>query len=199
MDPRQTLLDELAIHAYQYRPEQPFVLVSGAKSDEYLDCKLALSQPKAMSVLGQVILRELPPDVVAIGGLTMGSDPIAMSTAQASAGTQQEVRWFSVRKDQKEHGQKKRIEGAIKMGERVAVVDDVVTSGMSTIAAIKACREFGLDVAIAIVLVDRQQSSGIENIQRELGEGTPVKAIFTRSEIKERWFARRTQKTLRVT
>jgi orotate phosphoribosyltransferase len=199
MDPKQILLDELAIHAYQYRPEKPFVLVSGATSDEYLDCKLALSQPTAMSVLGKVILRELPTDVVAIGGLTMGSDPIAMSTSQASAGTEQPVRWFSVRKDQKEHGQKKRIEGSIKPGDRVAIVDDVVTSGMSTIAAIQACREFGLSVAIAIVLVDRQQSSGLENIQRELGDGAQVKAIFTKNEIKERWLARRTQKTLRVT
>jgi orotate phosphoribosyltransferase len=146
-----------------------------------------------------VIHRELTADVVAIGGLTMGSDPIAMSTSQASAGTKQPVRWFSVRKDQKEHGQKKRIEGSIKAGERVAVVDDVVTSGMSTIAAIQACREFGLSVAIVIVLVDRQQSNGIESIRSELGDGTPVKAIFTKTEIKERWFARRTQKTLRVT
>src|SRR5260370_29490982 len=131
MDPGQILLDEIAAHAYQYRPEHPFVLVSGAKSDEYLDCKLALSQPKAMSVLGQVILRELAPDVVAIGGLTMGSDPLAMSTAQASAGTQQEVRWFSVRKDQKEHGQKKRIERAIKGAERIAVADHVATTCLS--------------------------------------------------------------------
>ena len=82
MDPRSILLDELAGHAYQYRPDKPFVLVSGALSDEYLDCKLALSQPTAMSVLGAVILRELTPDVVAVGGLTMGADPIAMSTAR---------------------------------------------------------------------------------------------------------------------
>src|SRR5579859_3090284 len=108
MDPKQILLDELAHHAYQFRPEQPFTLVSGAKSDEYLDCKLALSQPTAMAVLGKVILRELTRDVVAVGGLTMGSDPIAMSASQASAGSDQPVRWFSVRKDQKEHGQKKR-------------------------------------------------------------------------------------------
>src|SRR5258705_11411460 len=106
MDPKQILLGELAVHAYQYRPEQPFTLVSGAKSDEYLDCKLALSQPTAMSVLGKVILRELTADVVAVGGLTMGSDPIAMSTSQASAGTAKPVRWFSGGKDQKEHGRK---------------------------------------------------------------------------------------------
>jgi len=199
MDQKLILLDELATHAYQYRPDEPFVLTSGARSDEYLDCKLALSQPTAMSVLGAVVHRELTPDVVAIGGLTMGSDPIAMSTAQASAGTEQQVRWFSVRKDPKEHGQKKRIEGDVKSGERVAIVDDVVTSGMSTINAIKACREFGLNIALVIVLVDREQSNGIDNIRREAGEGVPVKAIFTKSEIKDRWVANKTRGTFRET
>ena len=135
----------------------------------------------------------LTPDVVAVGGLTMGADPIAMSTAQASAGAQQQVRWFSVRKDAKAHGQKKRIEGDVKPGEWIAIVDDVVTSGMSTIAAIKACREFGLGIAMVVILVDRQQSSGLENIRAELGEGTPLKAIFTKSEIKDRWLTRATE------
>ena len=199
MDQKLILLDQLASHAYQYRPDEPFVLTSGALSDEYIDCKLALSQPIAMSVLGTVVLRELSPDVVAIGGPTMGSDPIAMSTAQASAGTEQHVRWFSVRKDLKEYGQKKRIEGDVKPGERVAIVDDVVTSGMSTINAIKACRAFGLDIALVIVLVNREQSSGIDNIRREAGEGVPVKAIFTKSDIKGRWMTNKTRGNFRET
>jgi len=184
---RKTLLDELVRHAYQYSPEKPFLLVSGQYSDEYLDCKLALSQPTAMASLGKVFLAKLRPEVVAIGGLTMGSDPIAMSTSQVSFGGKQQLRWFTVRKEAKGHGQKKLVEGSVQPGEAVAVVDDVCTTGGSTVKAIEAVRDFGLRVAQVIVLVDRQQSDGIANIQRAAGEGIDVTAIFTKDEVKRRW------------
>jgi orotate phosphoribosyltransferase len=184
---RSRLLDELVRHAYQFSPEKPFLLVSGQYSDEYLDCKLALSQPTAMASLGKVFLAKLRPEVVAIGGLTMGSDPIAMSASQVSAGTKQPLRWFSVRKEAKGHGQKKLVEGSVKSGEPVVVVDDVCTSGGSTVKAIEAARDFGLRVAQVIVLVDRQQSDGIANIQRAAGAGVEVSAIFTKDEVKRRW------------
>ena len=187
MDFKAVLLGQLATHAYQYRPEKPFTLASGQLSDEYFDCKLALSQPLAMSVLGSVVLEYLRPGVTAIGGLTMGSDPIAMSTCQASYSTKHEVRWFSVRKDAKVHGQKKLIEGDVTPGQRVAIVDDVVTSGSSTIKAIEACRSYGLEVAQVIVLVDREQSNGLQNIQTVAGEIVPVTAVFRKCEIKDRW------------
>jgi orotate phosphoribosyltransferase len=125
--------------------------------------------------------------VVAIGGLTMGSDPIAMATSQASAGTSHPVRWFSVRKEAKGHGQKKLVEGSVEPGEPVAVVDDVCTSGASTVKAIEAARELGLKVTQVIVLVDREQSDGMANIQKAAGDGVPVMAIFTKSEVKRRW------------
>lgn len=182
-----TLIDMLATHAYQYRPESPFLLASGLTSPEYLDCKLALSQPQAMAALGRVVLSELAHDVVAIGGLTMGSDPIAMAACQASAGTGHGVRWFSVRKDPKAHGQRKRIEGDVQVGERVAIVDDVVTSGSSTIKAIQACREYGLDVVQVIVLVDREQDNGLANIRRAAGAEHSVEVIFTKNEIIDYW------------
>jgi orotate phosphoribosyltransferase len=184
---RATLLRELAEHAYQYNEEKPFLLVSGALSPEYLDCKLALSRPAGMAALGPVFHALLKPEVVAIGGLTMGSDPIAMATSQTSAGTKQPVRWFSVRKEAKGHGQKKLVEGSVQPGEAVAVVDDVCTSGQSTIKALEAAREFGLKVAQVIVLVDRQQQDGKSNIQKAAGEGVPVTAVFTKSEVKNRW------------
>src|SRR6185436_4428924 len=110
-DARAALLDELVRHAYQYSPEKPFLLVSGQYSDEYLDCKLALSQPGAMNALGRVFLARIDQPAVAIGGLTMGSDPIAMSTSQASFGGPRPLRWFSVRKEAKGHGQKKLVAG----------------------------------------------------------------------------------------
>jgi orotate phosphoribosyltransferase len=186
-EPRATLLRELAQYAYQYNEEKPFLLVSGALSPEYLDCKLALSRPDGMAALGPVFHALLAPGVVAIGGLTMGSDPIAMATSMTSAGTKQPVRWFSVRKEAKGHGQKKLVEGSVAPGESVAIVDDVCTSGQSTIKALEAAREFGLKVAQVIVLVDRQQQDGMANIQKAAGEGVPVTAVFTKSEVKSRW------------
>lgn len=184
---RTALLDELVRHAYQYSPEKPFLLVSGQYSDEYLDCKLALSQPAAMAALGKVFLAQLTAPVVAIGGLTMGSDPIAMSTSQTSYGTPKPLRWFTVRKEAKGHGQKKLVEGSVKPGESVVVVDDVCTTGGSTVKAIEAAREFGLKVAQVIVLVDREQSDGMANIRRAAGDGVEVSAIFTKSQVKQRW------------
>ncbi len=184
---KRSLLGELARYAYQYRPDNPFKLVSGQTSPEYLDCKLALSQPRAMAALGPVILRELVSDVVAIGGLTMGADPIAISACQASFETTHMVRWFSVRKDPKTHGQRKLIEGNVECGEKVAIVDDVVTTGKSTIQAIEKCREFGLQVSQVIVLVDREQSSGLSSIKKAAGNDIPVTAIFKKQEIVDEW------------
>ena len=161
--------------------------MSGQYSPEYLDCKLALSRPAAMAALGPVFHAALVPGVVAIGGLTMGSDPIAMATSLTSDGSKQPVRWFSVRKEAKGHGQKKLVEGSVEPGETVAVVDDVCTSGQSTVKAIQAARDFGLIVAQVIVLVNRQQSDGMKNIQEAAGSGVPVTAIFTKSDVKQRW------------
>lgn len=186
-DVRAALLDELVQHAYQYSPEKPFLLVSGQYSDEYLDCKLALSQPRAMAALGPVFLARITVPIVAIGGLTMGSDPIAMSASQASFGSERPLRWFTVRKEAKGHGQKKLVEGSVQPGEAVAVVDDVCTTGGSTIKAIEAVRDFGLRVAQVIVLVDREQSDGITNIRRAAGPEVDVSAIFTKTDVKKRW------------
>jgi orotate phosphoribosyltransferase len=184
---RGALLDELVRHAYQYSPEKPFLLVSGQYSDEYLDCKLALSQPAAMASLGRVFLASINVPAVAIGGLTMGSDPIAMSTSQSSYGSAKPLRWFTVRKEAKGHGQKKLVEGSVKPGESVVVVDDVCTTGGSTVKAIEAARDFGLQVAQVIVLVDREQSDGIANIRNAAGAGVDVSAVFTKSQVKARW------------
>jgi orotate phosphoribosyltransferase len=200
MDLRAVLLAELVKYAYQFRFDERdwFTLASGERSPEYFDCKLALSQCRAMSVMGPLFLELLDKSVCASGGLTMGADPIAMSTCQASFGTNREVRWFVVRKDRKLHGQKKLIEGCVKRGDRVAVVDDVVTSGKSTIQAIEDCREYGLDVAQVIVLVDREQLNGVDNIRKAArsvaGQDVPVLAVFKKSEIVLEW-QRQTQES----
>jgi orotate phosphoribosyltransferase len=186
---RRTLLELLAQYAYQFRPEG-FTLVSGKTSQEYLDCKMALSHAEALPSLGKVFLAVLDERAVGIGGLTMGADPIAISTAAASAGGRS-LCWFSVRKEAKEHGRKKLIEGDVPPNAKVVVVDDVVTSGGSTIQAIQKCRDGGLQVVQVLVLVDREEDGGLARIEGEAGAGVPVRAIFKKSEIRAAWEARR--------
>jgi orotate phosphoribosyltransferase len=97
-DDRATALQLLAEYAYSFKPGG-FTLVSCQRSDEYLDCKMALSQPTSAAPLGNLFLSCVDPLAVAIGGLTMGADPIAMNVSTSSAATKQPLRWFSVRKD----------------------------------------------------------------------------------------------------
>jgi orotate phosphoribosyltransferase len=199
-DERSKLLELLATHAYNYKPGG-FVLASGKTSDEYLDCKMALSQPSASNPLGSLFLSYIDPRAVAVGGLTMGSDPIAINVSRASADSAHPVRWFSVRKDAKEHGKKKTIEGDVAPGQNVVVVDDVVTTGGSTIQAIEKCRAFGLEVVQVLVLVDREQDDGIQKIREAAGPNVDVVAMFKKSEVRREWDLRhlRQQPTLRAT
>ena len=182
---RALLLEQLARYAYQCSTEKVFPLSSGELSNEYLDCKRGLSRAESMAALGPLLCSMIDPTVVAVGGLTMGADPLAMSASQASAQTGRALRWFSVRKDAKEYGLKKLIEGSVQQGERIAVFDDVVTTGGSTIKAIKACRDAGLVVAQVIVLVDREQLDGMGKIRN--AAGVAVEAVFTKSEIAAEW------------
>ncbi|WP_438037047.1 orotate phosphoribosyltransferase [Sorangium sp. So ce204] len=194
-DHKRKLLKLLAKHAYAYKPGG-FKLASGAISDEYLDCKQALSQAEALPALGRALLDMIDPRVTALGGLTMGADPIAIAASYASAEAARPLVWFSVRKDRKEHGRKKMIEGSVRQGVDVAIVDDVVTTGGSTIEAIRKCRDGGLHIVQVIVLVDREQG-GLENIRQEVGPEIPIKPVFTKSEVRAEWEAQ--QKVSRLT
>jgi orotate phosphoribosyltransferase len=185
-DDKRLLLGCLADYAYEHRPEG-FVLASGMTSTEYLDCRAALSHGEALPVLGRTVAREVVAEAVAVGGLTMGADPIAVSTSLVSG----RLRWFSVRKEPKKHGTKKMIEGDVAKGAAVVVVDDVVTSGGSTIEAIQKCRAADLRVVQVIVLVDREESAGMARVRAEAGEGVPVVALFTKSEVAAEWRRRR--------
>jgi orotate phosphoribosyltransferase len=183
---RERLLDLLAKDAYQYDPSAPFTLASGGQSAEYIDCKNALSHPEAMAAVGALLHPMLDRRVRAIGGLTMGADPIAHAVSQHSAGTVDKVRWFTVRKEAKKHGRLREIEGGVPPGTEVVVVDDVATQGTSTIDAIRKCLLAGYGVLQVIVLVDRQQG-GLERIRSEVPPTVPVTAIFTKAEIHARW------------
>ena len=121
--------------------------------------------------------------VKAIGGLTFGADPIAVATAFASEIEKQPLHAFSIRKTQKDHGIIKWVEGDLKPSARVAIIDDVATTGGSTIKAIERARTEGLDVVKAVILVDRQEG-GLDNIRRHVAD---VTAIITRDELLEEY------------
>lgn len=168
-------------HAFQYSENAAFKLVSGGMSQFYFNCKKVTLDPEGQYLIGNLFfdaIRDL--DVRAIGGLTLGADPIANAVAYTSWVRQQPIQSFVVRKKQKEHGTASLIEGKVHAGDRVIVVDDVVTTGGSTLQAIAACRQARLEVARVVVLVDRQEMSGRENIMREV---TDFVALATRDEI----------------
>jgi len=165
-----------------------FTLASGAQSDFYVDAKLTTSDPRAALLVGSVgweLVKETTRagiiHVDSIGGLTMGADWMALSIGIAAhlEDLQAALRVFSVRKSAKEHGRLKRIEGNFSPGDSVVVVDDVITTGGSTIQAIDAIEEAEGRIAFVIALVDRQEG-GRENIEKR---GHKVVPIFTRAEL----------------
>ena len=165
-----------------------FTLSSGAKSNYYIDCRLTTFDPEGAWLVGQLIHSLIRKEqtsrkvnVVAVGGLTMGADPVALAVGMYShwAKDASPLQVFSVRKSPKAHGQTKLIEGNFKKGDTVVVIEDVVTRGESTIAAINAIEKEGGTVAFVAVLVDRQEG-GREKIE---AMGHPVFALFTKGEL----------------
>jgi orotate phosphoribosyltransferase len=165
-----------------------FTLASGAKSNLYVDCRVTTFDSRGAVLVGQLmhdlVRREEAArglQIGAIGGLTLGADPISLSTAMTSsmAGDATPIRCFVVRKEAKGHGRGKRIEGNFNAGDSVVVVDDVITTGDSTLKAIAAVEEEGGKVAFVAVLVDREEG-GKANIE---DKGYPVAALFKRSEL----------------
>jgi orotate phosphoribosyltransferase len=169
-----------------YRGE--FTLASGAKSDFYVDARLTTLDPRGACLIGAVgweLVKEtasrLGKRVNAIGGLTIGADPIALSIGIAAQRQESSssLQVFTVRKAAKEHGRQKRIEGNFSSGDSVVVVDDVITTGGSTIQAIDAIEEAGGRIAFVIVLVDREEGGRV-NIEKR---GYKVVPIFTRADL----------------
>lgn len=165
-----------------------FTLASGARSDLYVDCRLTTLDAQGGLLVGQVLLpllraaeQQTGSRVAGVGGLTMGADPVALSVAIAShqADAARPVHAFSVRKEAKQHGRKKLVEGNFKSGDVVAVVDDVITTGGSTLKAIDQIEAEGGRVAFALILLDREEG-GRAAIE---ARGVPVFPAFTRTEL----------------
>jgi orotate phosphoribosyltransferase len=180
MTHKEELIALLCEKSFQYSPEPTFKLVSGRLSRFYVNCKPTTLSPRGMFLTGHLVfdaIKEL--GVRGVGGLTFGADPIAVATAFASELNHQPIQAFSIRKTRKDHGIIRWVEGDVHPGQPVAIIDDVATTGGSTIKAIERAREEGLDVVKAVILVDRQEG-GLENIRAHVAD---VTAIITRDAL----------------
>ncbi len=169
-----------------------FTLASGAKSDYYIDCRTTTLHAEGGRATGHSVLELLEEHGIeadAVGGLTMGADPIVCNVATASAWRAQQqpgvplLHGFLVRKAEKAHGTGRRIEGFCREGARVVIVDDVCTTGGSTINAIQAARDAGMTVAAVVCLVERQEANGRPAVEAA-AEGAPFFALFTANDVK---------------
>jgi len=179
LSPRQELARLLAVKSFQLGD---FKLSSGRRSDYYIDCRTTTLDPRGARLTGQVFLEEIHHrawTADAIGGLTLGADPIVVAVAMTSG----KLHGFLVRKAEKQHGTGQRIEGFREKGARVVIVDDVCTTGSSTIQAIEAAREFGFDVVGVLCLVEREEAGGRANVERA-ARPAPFRTIFTANEVR---------------
>jgi len=181
---KDRLSDMIIAKSFKYSDNPPFTLASGRTSNFYFNCKPTTLDPEGMNLIGEILFAMLADaDVTAAGGLTLGADPIANALSVISYQKGKPVKSFIVRKDVKSHGTKSAIEGNVKAGERVAIIDDVITTGGSTIAAIERAREAGLVIDRVIALIDREEG-GRENIAALVER---VDAVLTRTEIMARY------------
>lgn len=132
-----------------------FTLKSGAKSSWFLDTKQTACRPDGIVLVADVALSLIPAEATAIGGLTMGADPVAFGVAAVGATRGRSLRSFSVRKEAKDHGVTGRLAGALQPGDRVVVTEDTVTRGTSLMEAVDVVEAFGASVELITVIVDR--------------------------------------------
>ncbi|MBZ5665893.1 MAG: orotate phosphoribosyltransferase [Acidobacteriia bacterium] len=181
---RQELLEMLAHKSFRLGE---FQLSSGGTSDYYIDCRITTLDARGAQLVGEVFLDEIREqgwEADAIGGLTMGADPIVVAVAVTS-GT---LNGFLVRKAEKQHGTGQRIEGFREKGSRVVIVDDVCTTGSSTVQAIEAAREFGFEVVGAMCLVERQDAHGRPTVEKAAAPANFI-SIFTATEVRKEHLA----------
>lgn len=182
---RAELLDLIIANSFR---TGEFTLSSGIKSDYYIDCRTTTLNARGAELTGHVffeLFRQFGWRPQAVGGLTMGADPIVVAVNVISAQAGAPVHGFLVRKTEKTHGMGRRIEGFQEKGARVAIVDDVCTTGGSTIQAIEAAREFGFNIAGVACLVEREEAGGRAAVEKAASPA-PFISIFKSSEIKAR-------------
>jgi len=163
-----------------------FKLSSGGTSDYYIDCRLTTLDAAGAVATGEAVVEEIRErgwKADAIGGLTMGADPIVVATSVISSQQGAPINGFLVRKAEKTHGTGQRIEGFREKGAQVVVVDDVCTTGASTIQAIEAAREFGFEISGVLCLVEREEAGGRANVEKAAAP-VPFVALFTANDVR---------------
>jgi orotate phosphoribosyltransferase len=159
-----------------------FTLASGRRSDFYIDARLTTMSPEGLSLIGPTALEAMKTanwTPTAVGGLTLGADPIAYAISYASASTDRPLRAFTVRKEAKTHGTAKLVEGPFRSGDRVVIIEDVITTGSSALQAVKAVQDAGGIPLGVLALVDREEG-GRDTIQ---SAGLDVVSLTTRAQI----------------
>jgi orotate phosphoribosyltransferase len=155
-DPDAATLESLRSHLLAFSVKTgDFVLKSGRRSTWFIDSKQTVCRPAGMLLVADAVLAVMPDNTSAIGGLTMGADPVAFVTAAVAATRGRALRAFSVRKEVKDHGGGGRIAGALEPGDRVVVAEDTVTRGTSLLEAVRAVRDARAEVVLAVAVVDR--------------------------------------------
>lgn len=174
---RDELLQHLLTHSFK---TGDFTLASGRKSKYYINGKMTTLDARGAYLIARNFLAMIADDVPdAVGGLTLGADPIVGSMLSLAGLEDLPLRGFIVRKQSKDHGTKSLVEGSLHAGERVVVVEDVVTTGGSSLQAIAAVREIGCEVRKVLAVVDREEGGR----QSLAGAGCALEAIFTANEL----------------
>ncbi|MGQ0640235.1 MAG: orotate phosphoribosyltransferase [Gemmatimonadaceae bacterium] len=179
LDLTKRLVALLARHSLQ---RGTFRLSSGAESSHYIDARLTTMRPEGLYTIGQLALAHFAaanwrPD--AVGGLTLGADPVSCAIAHASATSPPMLRAFTVRKEPKSHGTKRLIEGPLSPNDSVVIVEDTLTTGASALRAVQAAQEFGARVIGVLIVVDREEG-GRKNIEQT---GLDVRCLTKVSDI----------------
>jgi orotate phosphoribosyltransferase len=176
MTERQQLIELLSERSVK---RGKFVLASGKTSDVYVDVRLTSMSPEGLSLIGPLVLASIRGAgwiVDAVGGLTLGADPIAYATSYASSLVPPLLRAFTIRKEAKGHGAGKRIEGPFESGDHVVILEDVITTGGSALQAIQAISEAGGSVSGVVAVVDREEG-GREALEEQGYEVIPLVSI----------------------
>jgi orotate phosphoribosyltransferase len=180
---RDALLDLLAMRSTR---KGQFVLASGKTSTLYIDARLTTMSPEGLVLIGELgtlaIMQAFGPGVDAVGGLTLGADPIAYAIAYYSAATSHPIRAFTVRKEAKAHGTGRLVEGPFQDGDHVVIIEDVITTGGSALRAVAALRAAGAQILGVLALVDREEG-GREALE---AKDLQVIALTTGTEILSR-------------
>jgi len=175
-----TAFPELRDHLLKHSVRRgDFTLKSGKKSSWFIDAKQTACRPDGMLLMADAALSVIPDNVDALGGLTMGADPVAFCTAGVAATRGRILKAFSVRKEVKDHGGGGRIAGALDPGDRVVITEDAVTRGTSLLEAAAVVREFGSEPVLIVVLVDR----GGTCEAMAAAEGIPFRALVTAPDL----------------